>query len=188
MIHAVTPRQALALALAFVLPFLLTGPDVLAAVAGGVASIEGRVVLADGKTPWEGVVLRITPVGSKTTYESASTDAQGRFSLSDLPAGDYTLAVRDGTQLHRMGPGVRLAPGKHDEVLVGIAPARTDDDEEEDDDDEAAAVIDTETTLLDNPLTITLLALSGLTLILWGADELDDDDNPVDVFASPSAP
>jgi len=190
------PRQAVALALVLVLPLSLAGPDVLAATAGAMASVEGRLVLADGNTPWSGAVLQVSPVDGDTVFESRASDAKGRFRLADLPAGDYVFSVRDDRQVYRLGPGVRLAPGKHEDVLLGLSPAVADDGEkgedgEDDDWDDEDAEGDPDVSLIKNPLSITLIALSGLTLAAWGIDELDDDDKDDeidDLFASPSSP
>jgi hypothetical protein len=177
------------MALALLLPLSITGSDVLGTVAdGALTSIEGRIVLEDGTTPLPGAVLRVAPLDSEVTYESAATDDEGRFRLADLPAGDYVLSVRDGSRVYQLGPGVRLAPGKHEDVLLGLAPgdaekgeAEKGEEEEEDDDEELG--------LIKNSLTITLLAISGVTLLYWGFEELDGDDPlPVDTKASPSSP
>jgi hypothetical protein len=58
----------------------------------GTASISGRITAADSGMPLRRVQVRATSAelrGSRTTL----TDADGRFTLAELPAGRYTLSL-----------------------------------------------------------------------------------------------
>ena len=51
-------------------------------------AITGRVTNETGTTNLEGAIVRIEELGRET-----STDREGRFGFSDVPAGDYNLTV-----------------------------------------------------------------------------------------------
>jgi hypothetical protein len=69
------------------------------------ARVAGRVTLSTTKAPVAGATVVATSAGAgggPFAPEPATTDAEGRYELVDLPAGDTTLAAR--------GPGV-VTPG-----------------------------------------------------------------------------
>ena len=60
----------------------------------GTATLRGSVVAADNGSPIRRAQVRIS--GQGVPPRLASTDAQGRFELRDLPAGRYTLTASKG--------------------------------------------------------------------------------------------
>jgi hypothetical protein len=71
---------------------LLTPVDVIVNSAGG--SLEGTVTGSDQK-PATGATVIMIPTENRrqnpALYKTARSDAQGRFNLSGLPPGRYTL-------------------------------------------------------------------------------------------------
>ena len=62
------------------------------AQASGTAIIRGRVLVADTGAPVRRAQVRATSADARAG-RLASTDAQGRFELKDLPAGRWTLTA-----------------------------------------------------------------------------------------------
>jgi len=87
-----------------------------AAPATGTARIRGRVVESPSNRPLSRVEIR---AGSGTgTQASALTDAEGRYELTDLPAGTYTVAATKANYIRTSwgeqraeGPGKRITLG-----------------------------------------------------------------------------
>jgi hypothetical protein len=61
--------------------------------ATGSAVIKGRVIAADTKRPLRGARIMISGGDLGPENRTANTDADGRYELTDLPAGRYTLRV-----------------------------------------------------------------------------------------------
>jgi hypothetical protein len=148
------------------------------------------VVSLAGDVPVAGVVLRASTAGGESVYRSGATDEKGHFTLLDLPAGTYGLAVETEAGVYQSPGTVSLAPGSSGQVLLGLAPAKNEDEvrpgvvDEEEDEDRSGI------TVLKNPLTMTLIALGGLTLVAWGIEENEDRDEGGDIEPpeSPSSP
>ena len=80
----------------------------------GTGAISGRVLSASGR-PLEGA--RVRALRNGVTPRGAPTDAQGRFTIAQLPAGSYTLdASRTGYVTIQYGQERAAQPGKS--VLV----------------------------------------------------------------------
>lgn len=56
-------------------------------------SVSGNVVNEEGETPVAGATVTIK---SNTVEKTAITEADGSFTLSDIPAGDYNIVVKSG--------------------------------------------------------------------------------------------
>lgn len=61
----------------------------------GAARIRGRVVAGDSGQPLRRVQVRATSAGARDVH-MASTDADGKYELKDLPAGRYRLSATKG--------------------------------------------------------------------------------------------
>ena len=79
---------ALAAALLALFAGLLVAPPT--ATAAGTASISGKVTDSAG-TPLGGVRVYLYPHPSGSMVANATTDSQGRYTLSDLEAGSYSV-------------------------------------------------------------------------------------------------
>src|SRR6476660_386889 len=78
-------RVATLLLIAFVQPILLAQPRSLS------TPLEGRVLDPDGKAVVAAAIVIRNDATSDT--RTTATDGAGRFSASNLPAGDYTVEV-----------------------------------------------------------------------------------------------
>ena len=84
------------------------------APATGTARIRGRVVDSPGNRPLSRVEIRAA--SGTGTSASALTDAEGRYELTDLPAGTYTVSATKANYIRTSwgeqraeGPGKRIA-------------------------------------------------------------------------------
>jgi hypothetical protein len=64
---------------------------------GGDGRIRGRVLRADGTTPIRRA--EVTLAGDQNVKRMVTTDGEGRFEFSDLPAGRFTIAASRGGYL-----------------------------------------------------------------------------------------
>ena len=124
-------RAALCAAALLLLPVsALPQPPVRdnAAPASGTARIRGRVVETPSNRPLSRVEIR---AGSGTGAQaSALTDTEGRYELTDLPAGTYTVSATKANYIRTSwgeqraeGPGKRitLADGQRlDNISVSL--------------------------------------------------------------------
>src|SRR5258707_1276586 len=55
--------------------------------------LEGKIVEDSSGRPLPSAGLRVHRAGFRELTAELETDAEGRFKASDLPAGDYTIAV-----------------------------------------------------------------------------------------------
>jgi hypothetical protein len=63
-----------------------------AQAATGTARIRGRIVAADTGAPLRRAQIRLASPEARLN-RTVSTDAEGRFDVTDLPAGSYFLTV-----------------------------------------------------------------------------------------------
>ena len=92
----------------------------------GTARIRGRVLAADTGTPLRRAQVRLTSQNIRNA-KTATTDTEGRFDLSELPAGRYTLAVsKAGYLTLQYGQRRPLEPGKPIDLSEGQLLDRTD--------------------------------------------------------------
>jgi hypothetical protein len=100
--------------------------DVRQQAATGTAVIRGRVVTADTGAPIRRAQVRAFANDTRGS-RMASTDAQGRFELRDLPAGTWELtASKAGFVSLRFGQRRPFEAGKPVEVRDGQIVERTD--------------------------------------------------------------
>ena len=92
----------------------------------GTSVIRGRVVTADGGTPIRRVQVRATSAELRES-RMASTDAQGRYELRDLPAGRWQLAAsKSGFVTLQYGQRRPLESGRPIEIAEGETMGRAD--------------------------------------------------------------
>lgn len=89
------------------------------AMGEGTGSIAGRVTAADSGKPIRGALVQITIYNNMSgRFRSVLTDAQGRYELTKLPAGQYNIAAQAGRYLRmeygqkRPGPAGLLNPSQ----------------------------------------------------------------------------
>jgi len=93
---------------------------------GGTSVIRGRVLAAAGDRPLAKVEVRATS-GALRVNKAALTDANGRYEISELPAGRYTVSVSKPNYV-RASYGQRrpLGPGTPIDLAAGQVVARID--------------------------------------------------------------
>ena len=69
--------------------------SVFAAPSTDITAVKGRVFASDLRTPVPGLQIQAVPQGAEEAVARVMTDQRGRFTLSDLPAGKYTLVLYD---------------------------------------------------------------------------------------------
>jgi outer membrane receptor protein involved in Fe transport len=84
-------------------------------------TIRGNVLDKDFEGPLEGVEVRVLETGS-----TALSDAQGNFSLPDLPPGQYTLVFSRPDYLRQVRSGVVVNPGRLTDLTVSLPADFTD--------------------------------------------------------------
>jgi len=92
--------------------FALTDDD-----ASNTGDISGRVTLAGGGAA-VGVTLRVT--AGPSTGQSATTDAQGEYTLSGLPEGTYSLRITRAGSRERTETGVEVTAGETTTLNVAL--------------------------------------------------------------------
>lgn len=70
----------------------MNGP--VAAQTKGAGSIAGVVKGTDGN-PWAGVTVSVEPDGGGAAERTATTDANGKYKLADLPAAMYVITIKE---------------------------------------------------------------------------------------------
>jgi hypothetical protein len=85
-----------------------------------------------------------------------------------VPASSYVLAVEADGGLYVVEVPVTLAPGQSRSVQLSLGSKLA-----------PGASKGLKTTIVDNPLTATLVILGGATILGLVIDEIDDDDEPV---------
>ena len=91
------------------------------------ARLAGTVVSGPGSSPVAGVEVRVIPTraaGATRLESSARTDAEGRFAIEDLPAGEYRLFARQGALVTPKPVSFDPAPGAAEQtelVEPGVA-------------------------------------------------------------------
>src|SRR5205085_12418502 len=84
----------------------------------GTATIRGRILATDTGRPLRRAQLRLTAPELGRDARTTSTDADGRYELTDLPAGRYTVTVtRSGFLSLRYGQRRPLEQGKPLQLL-----------------------------------------------------------------------
>jgi protocatechuate 3,4-dioxygenase beta subunit len=86
----------------------------------GTASVQGRVTAADTGRPLRRAQITLTGLDALTERRSANTDSEGRYELTEVPAGRYTVSVtRSGYLSLRYGQRRPLEPGRPLQISDG---------------------------------------------------------------------
>jgi hypothetical protein len=100
--------------------------DAAAQRGTGTGRIQGRVVAADTGAPLRRAQIRIF-ANEQRVQRTASTDAEGRYQIRDLPAGRYNINVtRNGYVSLQFGQQRPFEPGKPLELGDGQIAERID--------------------------------------------------------------
>jgi protocatechuate 3,4-dioxygenase beta subunit len=89
-----------------------------AASPGGMGTIGGQVLSADGK-PVSGahVMLQTTEGGH---LQITDTNDKGRFWFVSLPEGQYSVRASDGDRVSEWRQGIWVAPGEQTSIVLHL--------------------------------------------------------------------
>ena len=129
------------------------------------AALSGQILSAEANAPVSGVVVRMVDPGTGDLYTSAPTDDKGGFEIDSLPAATYALSVQQEQGVYVAGTHVVLAPGEQRSVQVAVY-AKKDATGPE-----AAQDPEYKTSVWENPLTATFIALGIAVVLGYGMQE-----------------
>jgi hypothetical protein len=93
------------------------------------AEIRGNVLAADGLTAVAGVSVKAANMQTRQVYTSQPTGQNGMYSLQNLPAGSYDLAVETSHGLYPADTLVDANAGKRLTVSLALKPVAAQPDE-----------------------------------------------------------
>lgn len=161
--------------------FLHTYGGLGALAASGHATLKGRITTKAGASVPH-ALLKVADVGTRTVFSSRETAGDGHYTLGDLPAGTYDLAIETKDGLFLGDSLVVLASGETRAMNVAVEPQAEPPSEDSPEEAQAPAKAAAKRTgFWKNPLTINLLFLG--TAVIVGV-VVDDDEKA----ASPSQP
>ncbi len=85
--------------------------------------LTGRIFVADGVTPRAGVVVKAANLSTSQVFTSTQTDGSGRYSLTDLPSGQYQIAVETGEGLYVNQDQVPVLQGRKTLFSLALSPS-----------------------------------------------------------------
>lgn len=150
---------------------LLGLPQALA--AGG--SLDGSIVRSADRTPMVGARLHIANPRSGEIFSSSPADPAGSFSVAEIPADRYALAVEHEGGLYVVQTPLQVSDGSKQTLNLAVTALA----------DESQQTTQAEASPWNNPLTATLIAL-GIAVALGVA--LDEDNDGSGMSTSPSTP
>lgn len=89
----------------------------------GAGTLTGRIFVADGVTPRVGVVVKAANLDTSQIFSSGRTDTAGRYALSELPAGQYQVAVESREGLYVNQDRVPVLRGRKTLFSLALNPA-----------------------------------------------------------------
>jgi hypothetical protein len=128
------------------------------------AALSGQIISAEAHAPVPGVVVRMVDPGTGDLYTSTPTDDKGEFEIDSLPPATYALSVQQDEGVYLAGSHVVLAPGEHRSVQVAVYAKEATGPE-------AAQNPQYKTSVWENPLTATLIALGIAVVLGYGIQE-----------------
>jgi hypothetical protein len=115
---------------------------------------------------------------SGRVFPSSETAADGRFTLPDLPAGTYALAVQARDGLYLIEPALKLGPGGAQSLTIAVG-AQTEGTA-----GDPAAHKPARPSIWNRPFTAALLVLGAAVVVGVIVDQATDDDD----FEEPASP
>jgi hypothetical protein len=154
------------------------------------ASVTGVVVSAGDRAPLPGARVYAGDPASGRIVPSAATDEAGRFTIADLDAGRYELAVGVADGLYPVRTPLRLRAGESRSLTLAIearsgqTPDSGDDPPGEPDaapapPEAGAQPHQRHATIWSNPLTAALIVLGSAVVIGVLVEDATDDDDEV---------
>ena len=165
-------RSLAARVLAWVLVVSLQALCIPASAGEEAGSLGGMVVSSETEAPLAGVRLHAGDPKTGRVFTTQPTPEDGSFSLNDLPAASYQLAVEVAGGLYVVETAVKLSPGQAQTVTVAINPESAPSPAAEQLKRSKGAGI------WNNPVTAALVVIGSATLLGYvikkGTDSSDD--------------
>jgi hypothetical protein len=95
-------------------------PMGLAAKDGG--SLAGFIYAKDAKTPVTGAVVKIRSLGDMKEIASPPTDANGMYTITDIPEGRYILGVTAAQNDFNLDYALYVKAGELGKLSIAFAP------------------------------------------------------------------
>lgn len=84
------------------------------------ATLTGSVLLAEEKTPLAGVTVYVGDPKTGEVYRSARTTEDGGFSIENLPAATYEIAVEAEEGLYLIEAPISFDPGQSRALSIAV--------------------------------------------------------------------
>jgi hypothetical protein len=111
---------ALAVFAALLVPAgLFAGPQATAAATG---SLTGFIYAKDMKTPVEGAIVKVRNIEDGKEFSSPPTDANGLYTIANIPEGRYMLGVTSGEGDFNFDYVINVKAGELGKLTVALAP------------------------------------------------------------------
>lgn len=148
------------------------------------ATLTGTVILANEKTPLVGVTVYVGDPKTGEVYRSTATLEDGGFSIDNLPAATYEVAVEAEEGLYLIKTPISFDPGQNRALSIAVnrnsgSPA------------EVQKIVAERNSLFDNALTAAGAVVGIAFAIGWLLEESTDDEPPPDQqppMTSPAMP
>ncbi len=88
------------------------------------AILSGKILRTGTGDPVQGAVVKLNHRSEGKIYSSTQADAQGAYSLSDIPAGTYDLAIETDGGLFLVNAPVSLTSGEKREASFSLQPKK----------------------------------------------------------------
>lgn len=93
------------------------------APAAGSGSLSGFVYAKNAKTPVAGAIVKIRNVGDMKELASQPTDANGMYTITDIPEGRYILGVSSAQDNYNFDYALYVKGGELGKLSVALASA-----------------------------------------------------------------
>lgn len=90
--------------------------------AAGKGSLTGNIFGRDMRTPVAKAVVRLRARENKAEYKSGPTDADGLYSLKDLPAGRYILGISTAEGDYNFGYEMQIKADAVAKLALALTP------------------------------------------------------------------
>ena len=144
----------------------------------GEIDISGKVLAFDGITPVPGVIVSLVGEGKGQEYRGKPSDVQGRYRISSVTDGEYTITVETDRGTFQL-PTVVVISGGQPSAITVILP------------EDASRTLEAGPLPGDGRAAVgrwIAIGSAGAVLLVVLLHNLDEDDEEEDEDISPSAP
>jgi hypothetical protein len=145
------------------------------------ATVSGSVLSSSDQTPLAGARVHVGNPGTGKIYTSAPVAGDGSFTVSDVPAATYELAVENAGRLFVVPTPLKLAPGVTQNVDVAVNEQASPDPATAE-----ANAAKSAGSFWNNSFTAALIVLGSAIVVGVAVDAAtDDDDGPMGSESNP---